>query len=347
MGTTTAIAWTDKTWSPWQGCTKVSPACDHCYAENIADTRFHVVKWGAGQPRKHTENWDSPRRWNKQAAREGRTIRVFPSMCDPFDNEVPAEWRTRFFQLIRETPHLTWLLLTKRIGNANRMLRESNGIDRNGIIETPLPNIQIGATACNQAELDRDRPKLLDTIAAKRFLCLEPLLGPLNLRLPTGANNLPDFPDDFAQRTEKQRDEWFQMQARATYIARTQIVDWVIAGGESGHGARPSHPDWFRKRRDDCAIAGVPYFHKQNGEYTAWQYFDGPNSEDEPDDLLAYDLAKKPHLFIANDGRTWDTEGGRLMYPPLPLGNWCLMVKVGTKKSGRHLDGREHLEFPK
>ncbi|MGL4233464.1 MAG: DUF5131 family protein, partial [Casimicrobium sp.] len=219
MSDTTKISWTDKTWSPWQGCTKVSPGCDHCYAENIADTRFHIVKWGAGQPRKHTENWDSPRRWNKTpflecedcghrdfdtkfgykkgqiasqqlacpmcGSLEHKLVkpRVFPSMCDPFDNEVPVEWRTRFFNLIRESPNLTWLILTKRIGNANKMLRESGAITRNGIIETPLPNLWLGATCVNQEEWDRDRWKLLQTPATKHFVSLEPLLGAIDMDL--------------------------------------------------------------------------------------------------------------------------------------------------------------------
>lgn len=212
------IEWTDATFNPWIGCTKVSPACDHCYAAVSTPARRLGVEWGAGQPRRRTSdgNWKLPLRWNArpfwqceacgwrgedgegssrlrvctscagklQPARR----RVFcASLADVFDNEVPTAWRRDLFQLIIDTPNLDWLLLTKRIGNAERMMEDA-GVFSGGRYSAgdghrhPLPNVWLGATVCNQAEADRDIPKLLATPAAVRFLSMEPLLGPVNLR---------------------------------------------------------------------------------------------------------------------------------------------------------------------
>jgi protein gp37 len=126
MAENTAIEWADHTFNPWTGCTKVSPACDHCYAESWAK-RSGTVRWGPGEPRRRTTdaNWRQPLKWNAQAQREGRRFRVFcASLADVFDNEVPVQWRVDLFRLIASTPHLDWLLLTKRIGNALPMMRE-------------------------------------------------------------------------------------------------------------------------------------------------------------------------------------------------------------------------------
>jgi protein gp37 len=168
LAETTEISWTHSTFNPWYGCTKVSPGCDHCYAEHLMDKRFHKVKWGAGEPRKRSETWDQPLLWNRKAAASGKPWRVFcASLADVFDNEVPEEWRQDLYALIGKTPHLTWMLLTKRIGNAPR-------------IRWPK-NVWIGATMINQEEYDRDKAKLLATDAHVRFISAEPLLGPIKL----------------------------------------------------------------------------------------------------------------------------------------------------------------------
>ena len=261
MADTTKIQWTDKTWSPWQGCTKVGPGCDHCYAEALLDTRLHKVQWGAGQPRVHTVNWDSPRRWNKQAAKDGHRIKVFPSICDPFDNEVPDDWRTRFFRLIEDTPNLDWLLLTKRIGNASKMI---DNVLRNygcpfAYDAWPWPNVWIGATVVNQEEADRDIPKLLATPAAKRFISYEPALEPVDLRKLMTDYTCIDALSGFVMYKD-------MASGGLGYALAEKLpkkLDWVIAGGESGPKARPAHPDWFRSLRDQCASAVVPFFMKQ------------------------------------------------------------------------------------
>ncbi len=174
MAEITGIAWTDSTFNPWIGCTKVSPGCDHCYAEAL-DKRHRWqgdTHWGPGKPRMRTSaaNWAKPRAWNKARLKDGKTHRVFcASLADVFDNEVPTEWRKDLFTLMWETPALTWLVLTKRIGNAKHMLPF-----------TKLRNMWLGATIVNQEEADRDVPKLLETPAAKRFVSYEPALGPVD-----------------------------------------------------------------------------------------------------------------------------------------------------------------------
>ena len=161
MAETTAISWCDSSFNPWLGCSKVSPACDHCYAERLMDTRMHKVQWGSGNPRRRTSpaNWRQPllweRDWENFLTLYGRRRRVFcASLADVFDNAVDPQWRADLFALIAQTPHLDWLLLTKRIGNAKAMLGDYKTVPL-------LPNIWIGATICNQEEADRDIPKLL------------------------------------------------------------------------------------------------------------------------------------------------------------------------------------------
>lgn len=181
MAETTEISWTDATFNPWIGCTKVGPGCDHCYAERDFDLRKGRVKWGAGNARSRTSaaNWNKPRQWERQAAAfadaNGRRRRVFcASLADVFDNEAPAEWRADLLALIRGTPNLDWLLLTKRISNVARMVPEG------------LPfNVWLGATMVTRDEFLRDLDRLRAVPATVHFVSAEPLLedvGELDLR---------------------------------------------------------------------------------------------------------------------------------------------------------------------
>lgn len=176
MAENSKIEWTDHTFNPWMGCTKVSPACDNCYAENLMDTRYGQVRWGAGQPRRRTSpsTWATPRKWDRQAEMSGTRPFVFcASLADVFDNEVDQAWRNDLFTLIEATPNLVWLLLTKRIGNVERMT-------------SAFPaNVAIGATMANQEEYTRDAPKLA-RVGRKMhplftFGSFEPLLGHIRL----------------------------------------------------------------------------------------------------------------------------------------------------------------------
>ena len=127
MAENTKIEWADHTFNPWTGCTKVGPGCDHCYAEGWAK-RSGQVQWGHGAARRRTSeaNWKQPMRWNAEAERIGVRYRVFcASLADVFDNEVPAEWRADLFDLIAKTPNLDWLLVTKRVGNVERMVMDA------------------------------------------------------------------------------------------------------------------------------------------------------------------------------------------------------------------------------
>lgn len=229
MGEKTEIAWCNSTFNPWQGCTKVSPGCDNCYAEALVDKRFGRARWGASEPRVRTSpaNWAKPLKWDRDAVRLGTRPLVFcASLADVFDNEVDEEWRADLFSLIRRTPQLIWLLLTKRIGNVDRMTDTFYG----GV---NLPeNAAIGATFVNQMEYDRDRIKLHSLKATIgplfTFGSFEPLLGEIIL-------------DKFAP-------------------------DWVIVGGESKQGSaipREMKPEWPRAIRDQCARLDRRFFMKQ------------------------------------------------------------------------------------
>ena len=251
MGEKTSIAWCTSSWSPWIGCTKVSPGCDGCYAQ-VLDNRHQyggAKHWGPGVPRYKTKQWGAPLTWNKAAAKLGHLQRwtVFPSLCDPFDNEVAGEWRREFFDLVARTEYLTWLLLTKRIGNAMPMLERHFG--------AAIPaNIWLGASVVNQEEFDRDVPKL-EKFSGVRFLSYEPALG---------------------------RIDWFEalgmwwnstMQCiEGTGRAFKRPVDWVIIGGESSQGthrARPFLLEWARHTVRACQAAGIPVLVKQLGSTIA------------------------------------------------------------------------------
>lgn len=299
MSENTNIEWCDSTFNPWIGCTKVGPGCDNCYAENLMDHRMHKVVWGPKGERVRTsaKNWTGPRGWNDQHAaffaQHGRRRRVFcASLADVFDNAVPAEWREDLFDLILRTPNLDWLLLTKRIGNVGNMLPVPFDFDSH------YPNVWIGATVVNQEEADRDIPKLLAVPAHKRFLSMEPLLGPVKLRWEwvSGGRPLGGGP------ACNLHEPWKEPEPQPA-------IDWVIVGGESGPGARPMHPDWARNLRDQCHAAGVAFLFKQWGEWAPYgrSRIDGdtlatPRSLDEPMQRFGKKVAGRLLDGITHDG---------------------------------------------
>lgn len=155
MAENSGIAWTTHTFNPWIGCTKVGPGCDSCYAEALAARRLGVA-WGAGAPRRRTKeaNWNKVRKWNRGAARTGFRPWVFvASLADVFDNEVDERWRRDLLELFVECRNLNFQLVTKRIGNAERMLPRAFGVVN--------PHVGIVATVVTQKECDRDLGKLL------------------------------------------------------------------------------------------------------------------------------------------------------------------------------------------
>lgn len=300
MGEATAISWCDMTHNHWIGCSKVSPACDGCYAEAMMDKRYGRVQWGGPGKGAGTRsltgeaNRRKPLAWNKKAAKDGTRPFVFcSSLADVFDNQVPTAWRTDLFELIRATPNLVWLLLTKRPRNIVRLFGAA--------CDMAWPkNAAIGATVEDQSRANSNVPALLDVAedlgALFSFLSCEPLLGEIVL---------PALPD------------------------------WVITGGETdqgSHKARPSHPDWFRALRDQCAAADIPFHHKQNGE---WQ--DG--SDFAPDSMV-----------MMSDGRLCEFGSAELCEMDrdcqvMPY-NPTLIRRVGKSRAGRLLDGIEHNARP-
>lgn len=239
MAENSAISWTRHTWNPWMGCTKVSPACDGCYAEAMMDKRMGKVKWGnAPRVRTGAHTWNDPFRWQRQAERDGDRPFVFcASLADIFDNQVDPQWRADAFEVMRQTPNLVYLLLTKRPQNIVKLSDAAGGLPRNAAV---------GTTCEDQTRADKNLPALavakheLDPIFT--FSSHEPLLG----EIIVPANCMPD---------------------------------WVITGGETdqgGHKARPTKPDWFRSLRDQAAAAGVAFHHKQNGEWVSVSEVAGP-----------------------------------------------------------------------
>lgn len=296
MSEKTNIEWCDSTWNPWEGCQKVGPGCDHCYAET-RNARFgggQAINWGPGAPRRRTStaNWRKPLKWEAQhqefAAQHGRRQRVFcASLADVFDNAVPDTWRMELFSLIGDTPNLDWLILTKRIGNVRNYLRR----DGQAFDLISSGRVWLGATMVNQHEYNRDIEKLIDLPARVTFISMEPLLGPIAID-----------PSHFQRHPDRQKGtEWDHVG-----------INWVIAGGESGAGARPMSPEWPRSLRDQCARAGVPFLFKQWGEWL-------------------------PMLGQAD---------GVPVAEKLAMPDGWIMGRAGKKAAGRRLDGELHDAFP-
>jgi protein gp37 len=292
MSENTKIEWADASWNPWIGCQAISPGCDNCYAAAWAKRygRDFAV-------RSRTKTWAEPLRWNARHAvffaQHGRRQRVFcASLADVFDNAVNPAWRAELFELVEKTPDLDWLLLTKRIGNVKRMVPAS------WLAPGSWPrHVRIGATITNDEEARRDIPKLLD-LPCPNFLSLEPLLGHVDLRLQESGSD-----------------------ARG--------IDWVIAGGESGPNARPTHPAWLRSIRDQCATAGVAFLFKQHGE---WAQTDAVPGGD-----LGGDMRRGTVRIVKPTGEN----DGHFRRGDV------LMRNIGKKQAGRLLDGCTHDEFPR
>ncbi|SMC89156.1 protein gp37 [Fulvimarina manganoxydans] len=229
MADQTKIEWTDRTFNPWTGCTKISPGCDHCYAEGWSKRSGHV-RWG-NHPRKRTTEayWKAPLAWQKAAsgfiAESGRRPRVFcASLADVFDNQVDPQWRRDLFDLIAATPDLDWQLLTKRPQNIARMLPENWGA-------SGWSNVWLGFTAEDQVRFDQ-RKRFIETVpAAVWFVSYEPAIGPLRIAEADPAPN------------------------------------WLIIGGESGPGARPMKAEWVNGVLKDCGARGIAPFFKQWGQF--------------------------------------------------------------------------------
>lgn len=352
------IAWTDETWNPIRGCSKVSAGCQHCYAETMA-ARFcgpgrpyegliEKGQWN-GKVRFVLERLADPFRWR-------RPRRIFVNaMSDLFHESLSFEQIDRIFGVMAACWDHTFQVLTKRparmLEYLNQDRRErwaragANGddavCDRIHLGPRALPNVWLGVTVENQAAADERIPLLLQTPAALRWVSMEPLLGPVNLR---------------HMDVESHSSGWCQIDAltgRHTDMGRpcpnVPRLDWVVGGGESGPKARPSHPDFFRSLRNQCAEAGVPFLLKQLGEW-------GPSAVHMTSGEAVYRVFRDFQHWEAK-GYTWMSKGdivldalgrrchtsGDLMDGQAPF---TVLRKIGKETSGRLLDGQLHDAYP-
>ena len=341
MSAKTGIEWTDSTWNPIRGCTRVSEGCRNCYAERQA-MRFNgprgayegLVTIANGHPawtgkiqfvEKHLLD---PLSW-----RQPRRIFV-DSMSDLFHEGVTDEMRDQIFGVMLACPRHTFQVLTKRPQRMLEYLRDTS-LDTLGIYYTsifeclekpepemptawPLPNVWFGVSVENQKAADERIPLLLKTPAAVRFLSCEPLLGPIELAWALSRNRL-DIGAGFLLRG-----------SFAPGLETLRPLDWVICGGESGPGARPMHPDWARSLRGQCQAAGVPFFFKQWGEWCNGSEFRRDAAMVTNDGRIFYSIEDVPN----DDRNRWNEFDA------------CMMAPVGKKAAGALLDGREWKQFP-
>ena len=262
MAENSKIEWTHHTFNPWRGCEKVSPGCSHCYAETLSLRNPKTLGvWGRGGTRVIAAEsyWRLPLKWDRDAAAAGERRRVFcASLADVFEGRPElARPRARLWNLIEVTPHLDWLLLTKRPENFHAMLPWLNG--RRDV----QPNVWLGVSVEDQRRADERIPLLLRTPARVRFLSCEPLLGPVDLAATgwwrcrgCGGVGTPENEVGMGRCGGCGRE----------LEARDEVgVDWVIVGGESGPGARPMRAEWARSLVRQCRDAGVACFVKQLG----------------------------------------------------------------------------------
>jgi protein gp37 len=303
------IEWTDATWNPTTGCTKVSEGCRHCYIDRTPPFRMQGRSFGSEEigastgVMLHPDRLDQPLRWK-------RPRRVFVnSLSDLFHDDVPPEFIAHVFAIMQAAHNHQFQVLTKRPRRMQLLVNDITFQEQvddlcarysHYTADWPLPNVWLGTSVEDQKAADLRIPLLLETPAAVRFLSCEPLLGPVDLRHVhyDGIVEVDSLTGDhgltrpLAGRSEKR-------------------VDWVIVGGESGPKARPMHPDWARFLRDQCLQAGVPFFFKQWGRFAPW---------------------------ISNQ------RSGGFGYVAFEDGT--RMAVMGKKQSGRELDGRTWDEMP-
>jgi protein gp37 len=258
----TKIEWAHHTFNPWWGCVKVSQGCANCYAERLDKRMNKGEHWGPNSERKamSAKYWSEPYKWDADARLRMQKQRVFcASMADVFeDHPEVIHHRKRLFDLIESTPHLIWMLLTKRPENISKLITKSWSYK--------IPsNAWFGTSVENQETTSRIT-ELINQFGSnfgpqnKLFLSMEPLLGPVDL------HKVKVFVAN----------QWFYA---------LPAIDWVIVGGESGPKARPMNPEWVRLIRDQCDRESIAFFFKQWGEW-------GPELKDGGIGLLS----KKPDL---------------------------------------------------
>ncbi len=326
----TKIEWATHSWNPVTGCDPVSEGCKNCYAARMAQRHRGRNGYPADEPFRVTlrpDRLDKPLGW-----REPRRPFVC-SMGDLFHDDVPGRFINEVWMRMRNAPAHTFIVLTKRAERLFSWTKAAASAKAWPLGEIWPPNVWLGVTAENQKRADERIPLLLQTPAAVRFVSYEPALGPV------------DFEPYLGPRVWCCNDcgDWVPPSGFGTEYCPTcgstdddmepyKGLDGIIAGGESGPGARPAHPDWFWKVRDDCQYAGAAFFFKQWG---AWA----------------------PRSLIAGvpRGRRWGTVAadGAWFEQTIPWNGYdedgpceAVMVRVGKRAAGRLLDGREWNELP-
>jgi len=362
MADGTHIEWTEATWNPITGCSVLSPGCTNCYAMQLAGTRLaqHPSRAGltresGGRPKwtgevRFNEQWlDQPLRWKRQ-----RMIFVC-AHGDLFHEAVPDEWIDRVMEVVARCPDHTFQVLTKRAARMREYFTRAHSlVPRRSIGHSMIwPNLWLGVSVEDQQRADERIPDLLATPAAVRWISAEPLLGPLDLERIC---LVPAVPGSIRAGIHINALQAHYVESGLPYIGEWDVsgplppnapalaLDWIVAGGESGAGARPMHPDWARSLRDQCAEAGVPFFFKQWGEF-------GPDTG--PDEDLSREGYRRDRVMegagpcAAWTGERWHfADDGYAM--PLDLPGDCRewVYRLGKKRAGRLLDGVEHNGLP-
>lgn len=340
MSDKSKIEWTDATWNPVTGCDKVSPGCDHCYAETIAHRFAGTAAYPDGfAVTLHPDRLDQPLRW-----RRPRLVFV-NSMSDLFHKDIPDEYIARVFAVMSLAPQHTFQVLTKRHGRMRSLLSSPRFLCMvedaiPGIVAAhkparvwygawPLPNVWLGVSVEDQQRADLRIPALLDTPAAVRFLSCDPLLGPV----------------DLTRYVDPERDcscsvpamEGAGQHSTACRCLTQPDLGWVIVGGESGPGARPMHPEWARSLRDRCQDAGIPFHFKQWGEWAPAGYQDGTHLLQLTGQLVDRKSATTAPPRLGARGHDLVDRG----HP-----GWVRVRRPGKRYAGRELDGHTWDEMP-
>lgn len=342
MGDNTGIEWTEATWNPVTGCDKVSPGCDHCYAETIAHRFDGTPQYPNGfQVTLRPDRLELPLRWR-------RPRRIFVnSMSDLFHDQVPDEYIARVWAVMAIAEQHTFQVLTKRHARMRSLLSnddfaqevafnilallapddESHQVGElpsqiaDVIDWWPLRNVWLGVSTENQRWANIRIPALLDTPAAVRFISAEPLLGPIELSCL-----------GFSEPGRRGLGSW---------------LDWVVVGGESGRGARPMHPRWAEQLHRQCEAAGVAFLFKQWGEWTPMAPLDAQGRFDFSG---SHAMTSDGNLYSPGD-LTWPDgpRVGEAYRRDFPHHHPTAMYRVGKKAAGRELyhDGRTFDEYPK
>lgn len=361
MGRNSKIEWTEDTWNPITGCSKVSQGCKNCYAEREWPRYAHLPAYKGRAFTEiacHPERLVQPLHWTKPR-------KVFVnSMSDLFHEDVPFGFIDKVFAVMALANRHTFQVLTKRparmleylafssgsIGAAVRWLKEAMLLDGSiNSMPSVLPNVWLGVSVEDQAAADERIPLLLQTPAAVRWVSAEPLLGAVDLRHLNDGKEVNEIDSLKPWSWEQEIDNWRGTSETweedfSDYYGGLEVtdvegpchnkIDWVVVGGESGPKARPMHPDWVRSLRDQCAETGVPFLFKQWGEFvTGQQSGHGLN--------YCYDNARIGG-WVELDGAYSIGEEA----VPVSTMTSEHVFKLGKKAAGRQLDGVLHDGYP-